>query len=169
MRADAARETPKPGDPAFAAVVEPVVRGNALALAGAAAGWLIAVLSFRAGLKGSYFALVTLAFAEVFRVVALSVPFTGAGVGLMLPLREGAGEGLGVSLLHEGRGGLAGEGIGVELPPAGGGFEQGCAGRGHGGLRSGPLSSRAGLLHSQMASMDQDCRRTRTTMSGSPG
>lgn len=44
MRADAARETPKPGDPAFAAVVEPVVRGNALALAGAAAaarerGW----------------------------------------------------------------------------------------------------------------------------------
>ena len=42
------------------------------------------------GLKGSYFALVTLAFAEVFRIVATSVPFTGAGVGLMLPLRESA-------------------------------------------------------------------------------
>jgi branched-chain amino acid transport system permease protein len=34
---------------------------------------------------------VTLAFAEVFRIVALSVPFTGAGVGLMLPLRESFG------------------------------------------------------------------------------
>ena len=33
--------------------------------------------------------LVTLAFAEVFRIVATSVPFTGAGVGLMVPLREG--------------------------------------------------------------------------------
>jgi branched-chain amino acid transport system permease protein len=33
---------------------------------------------------------VTLAFAEVFRILSLSVPFTGAGVGLMVPLREGA-------------------------------------------------------------------------------
>jgi branched-chain amino acid transport system permease protein len=31
-------------------------------------------------------ALVTLAFAEVFRIVSLSVPFTGGGVGMMLPL-----------------------------------------------------------------------------------
>jgi branched-chain amino acid transport system permease protein len=53
-------------------------------------GFLVGALSFRYGLKGSYFALVTLAFAEVFRIVALSVPWTGAGVGLMLPLREGA-------------------------------------------------------------------------------
>jgi branched-chain amino acid transport system permease protein len=51
----------------------------------------VGALSFRYGLKGSYFALVTLAFAEVFRVLALSVPFTGAGVGLMLPLRQSAG------------------------------------------------------------------------------
>jgi len=51
-------------------------------------GMMVGALSFRYGLKGSYFALVTLAFAEVFRIVALSVPFTGAGVGLMLPLRE---------------------------------------------------------------------------------
>jgi branched-chain amino acid transport system permease protein len=48
----------------------------------------VGALSFRYGLKGSYFALVTLAFAEVFRILALSVPFTGAGVGLMLPLSE---------------------------------------------------------------------------------
>ena len=64
----------------------------ALALAmlvAAGVGLFFGAVSFRYGLKGSYFALVTLAFAEVFRVVALSVPFTGAGVGLMLPLREG--------------------------------------------------------------------------------
>lgn len=55
---------------------------------GAGVGVFVGALSFRYGLKGSYFALVTLAFAEVFRILALSVPFTGAGVGLMLPLRE---------------------------------------------------------------------------------
>ena len=56
-------------------------------LVAAAVGAGVGALSFRYGLKGSYFALVTLAFAEVFRIVALSVPFTGAGVGLMLPLK----------------------------------------------------------------------------------
>ena len=62
-----------------------------LALAASAGvGLFVGALSFRYGLKGSYFALVTLAFAEVFRVVAVSVPFTGAGVGLMVPLRESA-------------------------------------------------------------------------------
>jgi len=61
-----------------------------LAIAAAAAvGLFFGALSFRYGLKGSYFALVTLAFAEVFRILALSVPFTGAGVGLMVPLKEG--------------------------------------------------------------------------------
>jgi branched-chain amino acid transport system permease protein len=61
----------------------------AMALAGAVGagtGWL----SFRYGLKGSYFALVTLAFAEVCRIGAVSLGFTGGGVGLMLPLAEGA-------------------------------------------------------------------------------
>ena len=57
-------------------------------LASALVGAFVGGLSFRYGLKGSYFALVTLAFAEVFRIVALSVPWTGGGVGLMLPLRE---------------------------------------------------------------------------------
>lgn len=57
-------------------------------LASALVGAFVGALSFRYGLKGSYFALVTLAFAEVFRILALSVPFTGAGVGLMLPLNE---------------------------------------------------------------------------------
>ncbi len=60
-----------------------------LAVVGSASvGLGVGALTFRYGLKGSYFALVTLAFAEVFRILALSVPFTGAGVGLMLPLRE---------------------------------------------------------------------------------
>jgi branched-chain amino acid transport system permease protein len=42
-------------------------------------GAFVGAASFRYGLKGSYFALVTLAFAEVFRILATSVPFTGAG------------------------------------------------------------------------------------------
>src|SRR5215472_4649693 len=60
-------------------------------LFGAAAGAIVGALSFRYGLRGSYFALVTLAFAEVFRIVADTVPFTGAGVGLQIPLKQSAG------------------------------------------------------------------------------
>jgi branched-chain amino acid transport system permease protein len=60
-------------------------------LAAAAVGLFVGALSFRYGLKGSYFALVTLAFAEVFRILALSVGFTGGGVGLMVPLQQGFG------------------------------------------------------------------------------
>ncbi|WP_313619882.1 branched-chain amino acid ABC transporter permease [Achromobacter sp.] len=56
---------------------------------GALVGVAVGGLTFRYGLKGSYFALVTLAFAEVFRILALSVSFTGGGVGLMVPLQEG--------------------------------------------------------------------------------
>lgn len=54
----------------------------------ASLGLLVGAVSFRYGLKGSYFALVTLAVAEVFRIMATTVDFTGAGVGLMLPLSE---------------------------------------------------------------------------------
>jgi len=57
--------------------------------AGGAAGAALGAISFRYGLRGSYFALVTLAMAEVFRIVANSVPFTGAGVGMMIELRVG--------------------------------------------------------------------------------
>ena len=59
------------------------------AAAGAIVGALIAALSFRAGLRGSYFALITLAFAEAFRILANSVGFTGGGVGLLVPLKPG--------------------------------------------------------------------------------
>ena len=46
----------------------------------------IGALSFRSGLKGSYFALVTLAFAEVLRIIASVTPITGAGVGTLIKL-----------------------------------------------------------------------------------
>jgi len=65
----------------------------AFALAGVLAGLVGAVvgaLSFHYGLRGSYFALITLAFAEILRIVANSVGFTGAGVGTLIPLKPGA-------------------------------------------------------------------------------
>ena len=55
-------------------------------VAGAAVGVFIGALSFRSGLKGSYFALVTLAFAEVLRIIASVAPITGAGVGTLIKL-----------------------------------------------------------------------------------
>jgi branched-chain amino acid transport system permease protein len=54
--------------------------------AGAAVGGVIGTLAFRAGLRSSYFALVTLAFAEVLRILASVAPITGAGVGLLVKL-----------------------------------------------------------------------------------
>jgi branched-chain amino acid transport system permease protein len=62
----------------------------AAALAGAIVGFVIAFLSFRAGLKGSYFALITLAFAEVLRIVANSVEITGGGLGMLIPAKPAA-------------------------------------------------------------------------------
>jgi len=61
----------------------------AAGLLGAATGALIGVAAFRAGLRGSYFALVTLAFAEAFRVIANSAGFTSGGLGINIPLRPG--------------------------------------------------------------------------------
>jgi branched-chain amino acid transport system permease protein len=54
--------------------------------AGALVGAVIGALSFRSGLRGSYFALVTLAFAEVLRIIASVAPITGAGVGTLIRL-----------------------------------------------------------------------------------
>lgn len=53
---------------------------------GAAVGACIGALTFRAGLRGSYFALVTLAFAEVLRILASVTPITGAGAGTLIKL-----------------------------------------------------------------------------------
>lgn len=65
--------------------------GFALAgLAGGGIGLVVGFLSFRFGLKGAYFALVTLAFAEVLRILANTAEFTGAGVGILVPLEQSA-------------------------------------------------------------------------------
>jgi branched-chain amino acid transport system permease protein len=54
---------------------------------GACTGCIIGYLSFRARLRGSYFALVTLAFAEVLRILANAWGFTGGAAGVLVPLR----------------------------------------------------------------------------------
>ena len=56
---------------------------------GVAIGAFVGYLSFRYGLRGSYFALITLAFAEAFRVLATSAGFlTGGGQGIYLALNQ---------------------------------------------------------------------------------
>jgi len=61
--------------------------GGVLATAfGLAAGYL----SFRYGLRGPYFSLVTLAFAEMLRVVAVNTKAVGSSLGLVIPSREAA-------------------------------------------------------------------------------
>lgn len=59
---------------------------------GALVGFGIGFLSFRASLRGSYFALVTLAFAEVFRISANASSFTGGAAGILVPLKLDAGQ-----------------------------------------------------------------------------
>jgi branched-chain amino acid transport system permease protein len=54
---------------------------------GALTGFVIGFLSFRARLRGSYFALVTLAFAEVLRIVTNAATFTGGAAGVLIPLK----------------------------------------------------------------------------------
>jgi branched-chain amino acid transport system permease protein len=56
-------------------------------LLGAAIGYAIGFMSFRARLRGSYFALVTLAFAEVLRISANAAGFTGGAAGVLVPLK----------------------------------------------------------------------------------
>jgi branched-chain amino acid transport system permease protein len=58
-------------------------------VAGGAVGAFIGAAAFRAGLRGSYFALVTLAFAEAFRVLANSLDITRGGLGINIPLKQG--------------------------------------------------------------------------------
>ncbi len=63
----------------------------AAALLGGGVGWLMGLATFRAGLRGSYFALVTLAFAEAFRILANSIGITGGGSGILVKLHTSAG------------------------------------------------------------------------------
>jgi branched-chain amino acid transport system permease protein len=59
-----------------------MLAGGALA---AAFGLFAGYLSFRYGLRGPYFSLVTLAFAEMLRVVAVNAKVVGASLGLVIP------------------------------------------------------------------------------------
>ena len=56
--------------------------------AGGVVGAVVGYLSFRVGLRGSYFALVTLAFAEMFRILANSVEITRGGLGILIQLDQ---------------------------------------------------------------------------------
>ena len=67
----------------------PMPRSPARSASGPALGALIGYLSFRSGLRGSYFALVTLAFAEVFRILANASSFTGGAAGTLIKLDVG--------------------------------------------------------------------------------
>lgn len=69
--------------------VNPYLAGIAGVAAGAGMGAFIGALAFRYGLRGSYFALVTLAFAEVLRILVSSFDVMGGGQGLSLPFRPG--------------------------------------------------------------------------------
>ena len=62
-----------------------MVAGGALA---AALGLFIGYLSFRYGIRGTYFSLVTLAFAEIARNVALNTAAIGGAMGLYIPIQR---------------------------------------------------------------------------------
>ncbi len=64
-----------------------MVAGGGLA---AAFGLFEGYLSFRYGLRGPYFSLVTLAFAEMLRVVAVNWKAVGSSLGLVVPNRGSA-------------------------------------------------------------------------------
>lgn len=55
-------------------------------VAGSLVGLAIGYLSFRARLRGSYFALITLAFAEVMRILANAASITGGAAGTLIKL-----------------------------------------------------------------------------------
>jgi len=50
-------------------------------------GLFIGYLSFRYGIKGTFFVLVTLAFAEIARIIALNTSAIGGASGLYIPIR----------------------------------------------------------------------------------
>lgn len=55
--------------------------------AGTIFGLFFGFISFRYGLKGPFFALIMLAFAEILRVIALGWPAVGGAQGLLIPLK----------------------------------------------------------------------------------
>jgi branched-chain amino acid transport system permease protein len=70
--------------------VSPWIGLPAAIAAATAVGLVIAYLSFRYGLSGPFFALIMLAFAEIFHMVAMSWKFAGGAGGLLIPLKGDA-------------------------------------------------------------------------------
>jgi branched-chain amino acid transport system permease protein len=70
--------------------INPYAAMLAATVFGAVVGAIIGYLSFRSGLRGSYFALITLAFAEVFRIIANAAPLTGGAAGTLIKLELSA-------------------------------------------------------------------------------
>jgi branched-chain amino acid transport system permease protein len=68
--------------------VSPWIGMLAGATISAALGLFIGYLSFRYGITGTYFALVTLAFGEIARIVALNTPAIGGALGLYIPIQH---------------------------------------------------------------------------------
>jgi branched-chain amino acid transport system permease protein len=62
----------------------------AAAVLGGGVAWVIGFAVFRAGLRGSYFALVTLAFAQAFQILANSIDITAGGSGVLIKLHASA-------------------------------------------------------------------------------
>lgn len=58
------------------------------ALLAAMLGIFVGFLSFRYGVKGTYFSLVTLAFMEIARIVALNTEAVGGALGLYIPIKQ---------------------------------------------------------------------------------
>jgi branched-chain amino acid transport system permease protein len=56
----------------------------------AAVGLFIGFLSFRYGLSGPFFALIMLAFAEIFHMIAMGWDWSGGAEGILLPLKGNA-------------------------------------------------------------------------------
>ena len=54
-----------------------------------ATGLFVGYISFRSGLKGFYFALVTIAVAEILLLLSLNLEFVNKSIGLQIPLRGG--------------------------------------------------------------------------------
>jgi len=63
-----------------------MIAGAALAMALA---YLIGCLTFRLNLRGLYFAMVTLALAQMAQVLVENIPALGAAYGLLIPVRDG--------------------------------------------------------------------------------
>lgn len=59
-------------------------------LVAVAVGLFVGYLSFRYGLSGPFFALIMLAFAEIFHILAMSWKYAGGAGGMLIPLKGNA-------------------------------------------------------------------------------